>query len=132
MGDFSGSFDSGMAEAVLSLVNEARAAQEDPLLSPLTWSSTLVTSAKLRAPEIVVKWSHTRPDGTEWYTAFSSNPGKIGENIAKGQTSAQQVFESWMASDGHKKNILDADFTKMGIACYYCNETYYWVQHFSS
>lgn len=132
MGDFSGSFDSGKAEAVLALVNEARAAQEDPLLSPLTWSSTLVTSAKLRAPEIVVKWSHTRPDGSSWTTAFSSNPGSIGENIAYGQTSAQSVFDDWMASAGHRANIMDSGFTKMGIACYYCNGTYYWVQHFSS
>ena len=33
---------------------------------------------------------------------------------------------------GHRENILDSGFTKMGIACYYCNGMYYWVQHFSS
>lgn len=133
MGDFSGSFDSGKAEAVLALVNEAREAEG---LSALSWSSTLVTSAKIRAPEIVVKWSHSRPgmDNVEnsWSTAFSSNKGSIGENIAKGYSSSQGVFEGWMASEGHKENILDSRFAKMGIACYYCNGTYYWVQHFSS
>ncbi len=129
MGDFSGSFNSGKAEDVLALVNAAREAEG---LSALSWSSALVTSATIRAPEIVVKWSHTRPDGNLWSTAFSSNPGSIGENIAKGYSSSQGVFDGWMASEGHRENILDSGFTKMGIACYYCNGMYYWVQHFSS
>jgi len=38
----------------------------------------------------------------------------VGENVAQGQTSADQVFNSWMNSPGHKKNILNRSFTEYG------------------
>ncbi len=50
-----------------------------------------------------------------------------GENIAKGQTTPTQVMNDWMNSPGHKANILNKSFTKIGIA-FYNNE---WVQEFT-
>lgn len=38
-----------------------------------------------------------------------------GENVAKGQATAEQVLDSWMKSAGHKANILNARFTRIGI-----------------
>jgi uncharacterized protein YkwD len=38
-----------------------------------------------------------------------------GENIAAGYDSAQRVFNAWMNSDGHRANILNCRFTKIGI-----------------
>jgi uncharacterized protein YkwD len=49
-----------------------------------------------------------------------------GENIAKGQRSPQEVMTSWMNSPGHRQNILNPNFTKIGVA-YYNGE---WVQEF--
>ncbi|MNE87901.1 Cysteine-rich secretory protein family protein [compost metagenome] len=49
-----------------------------------------------------------------------------GENIAKGQSSPQQVMNDWMNSPGHKANILKNSFTQIGIAYY--NGA--WVQEF--
>lgn len=126
LGDTSGSYDGTMAYAVLDLVNQQRAAAGLP---GLTWNDTLAESASIRAAEIVVTWSHTRPDGSEWWTAGSQM--EMGENLAYGQTSAEQAVSEWMASQGHADNILRTSFTEMGVSCYYCNGTYYWAQHFA-
>ena len=50
----------------------------------------------------------------------------LGENLARGQFTAQEVVGDWMASPGHRRNILEPEFTEMGIAIF--NE--YWVQTF--
>jgi len=126
MGDSSGSYSSDMAYAILDLVNAQRAAAGLP---GLTWNDTLAESARIRSSEIVVKWSHTRPDGSAWYTAGSQT--EMGENLAFGQSTTQQVIDEWMASPGHAENILRSTFTQMGVSCYYCNGTYYWAQHFA-
>lgn len=68
--------------------------------------------------------------------------GTIGENIGMGQTSARDVFEnpklsasgnpqSWMASQGHRDNILRDDYNRIGIGIA-ADDTgrVYWVQHF--
>ena len=125
-GDSSGSYSSDMAYAILDLVNAQRAAAGLP---GLTWNDTLAESARIRSSEIVVKWSHTRPDGSAWYTAGSQT--EMGENLAYGQSTTQQVIDEWMASPGHAENILRSTFTQMGVSCYYCNGTYYWAQHFA-
>ena len=39
----------------------------------------------------------------------------VGENIARGQRSVEEVMEGWMASPEHKKNILDPKFTEAGF-----------------
>lgn len=126
LGDTSGSYNGDMAYAVLNLVNQQRAAAG---LAALTWNGTLADSAKIRAQEVVVSWSHTRPDGSPWYTAGAGL--QYGENLAAGQSSAEQAVSEWMASEGHKANIMNSGFTQMGVACYYCGGMYYWVQHFA-
>ena len=115
-----------MARAILDLVNEQRAVAGLPAL---TWNDTLAESANIRATEIVVKWSHTRPDGSAWYTAGSQM--EMGENLAYGQSSTTQVMDEWMASSGHAENILRSSFTQIGVSCYYYDGTYYWAQHFA-
>jgi len=126
MGDTSGSYDSAMARSVFDLVNQQRAAAG---LLALSWNDTLAESAGIRATEIVVSWSHTRPDGSDWWTAGAQT--EMGENLAYGQTSADQAMTEWMNSPGHAANILRSSFTSIGVSCYVCNGTYYWVQHFA-
>jgi len=118
----SGSFDGGMAGAVLDLANQQRTG-----LCALAWNESLAATAQTRAKEIVVSFSHTRPDGSDWYTAGS----QMAENIAKGQSSSGDVMSSWMASAGHAANITNGAYTQMGVACYCVDGTYYWVQEFS-
>ena len=126
LGDNSGSFNSDMAKEVLTLVNQKR--QENGL-APLSWNKTLAKAADIRATEIVVSFSHTRPDGSEWWSAGAQT--QMGENLAFGQTSATEVVEAWMKSSTHRGNILSSSYSVIGVSCYYCNGVYYWVQEFA-
>lgn len=52
----------------------------------------------------------------------------VGENIAKGQSTVAQVMQEWMASPGHRKNILQPKYTEIGFGLY----GNVWVQNFGS
>lgn len=120
-------YNSAYCTEVLRLVNEERAKQG---LSSLAWSDSLAESATVRAKEIIVKFSHTRPDGT---SCFTVNPKARGENIASGYNSPQAVVTAWMNSPGHRANILNSSYTTLGIGYVKSAEggyTHYWVQLF--
>ena len=119
-----GTFDYGSAEAVLELLNAQRAQQGEAALNA---SSSLTEAAMTRAAELSVCFSHTRPDGSGFYTACSD---AWGENIAAGQTSARDVFGAWMKSVPHQENMLNAEWTAAGIGCFEHNGIRYWVQEF--
>ncbi len=124
-----GEFNYDYAKKVLSLVNTER---KKAGLEKLDMTKELLNSAMIRASEIYVSFDHIRPNGNSCFTAFDWQ-GTAGENIAAWQTSAQQVMESWMDSDGHKANILSPNFTKIGIGCFITNSgSCYWVQIFSA
>ena len=50
----------------------------------------------------------------------------IGENIAEGQTSVEEVMDTWMHSPGHRRNILDPDFKELGIGLAFGNSAGGW------
>lgn len=111
---------------VLELVNQHRANNG---LSALTLDSTLSSAAAIRAQEITVSFSHTRPDGSAWYTVTSR---VNGENLVMGTgMDADEAVSSWMASPAHKDCILDGSFVKTGIAVCQSGSEWYWVQLFS-
>lgn len=113
------------AGEVFAQVNRARA---EIGLSELVWSDELAAAAEIRAQEIHQSFSHTRPDGSPWWTAN----GEIiyGENIAKGYQSAESVLTAWMESSDHKENILYSGFETIGIAVYNVDGKWYWAQEF--
>ncbi len=117
---------------VLDLINKERKAAG---LKSVKINEDLNRVAQLRAAEIAEKWSHTRPNGEEWKTAFADagvSASYRGENLAKGQYSAEKVVEDWMESEGHKSNIMNKKFTKMGVASVVIDGVTYWVQVFAN
>ena len=112
------------AQSVVNQVNRERAARG---LSALRVDPALTAAAQIRAREIVQKFSHTRPDGTKWSTVSSV---AYGENISKGQKTADKVMAAWMTSSGHRANILRASYGSIGVACLQSGGVYYWVQLF--
>ena len=88
----------------LDIVNAKRAENG---LAALNWSNGLESCAMVRAQEAASKFSHTRPNGKDWYTVNSEL--MWGENLAKGYDSAQSVVDAWMASPTHAANILAGD-----------------------
>lgn len=117
---------------VLDLVNSERKAAG---LKTVKLNDDLNRVAELRAAEIAEKWSHTRPNGEAWKTAFAEegvSASYRGENLAKGQYSADKVVDDWMDSEGHRANILNKKFTKMGVASVVIDGVTYWVQVFAN
>ncbi|MCA9245716.1 MAG: hypothetical protein KDA42_01345 [Planctomycetales bacterium] len=55
----------------------------------------------------------------------------VGENIAMGQATAAEAVRDWMNSPGHRANILNGTYTRIGVAAYVApNGTIYWCQQF--
>jgi uncharacterized protein YkwD len=119
------------AEQVVVLVNQERAAYG---LQALRLSASVTDAAMIRAKEIQSVFSHTRPNGSSFGTALKESQVSYrgaGENIAYGQPSAKAVVDAWMNSEGHRANILNADFTTIGVGHLQNGGTNYWVQLFT-
>ena len=119
-----------VAERFLELVNEERAKVG---AGPLKTNNILTKAAKIRGEEIVISFSHDRPDGTQCYTAIEDQSGflRMGENIAYNaglihfasyvdndkeiEFAAQFFFGQFKGSPGHYANMIREDFDLTGI-----------------
>jgi len=124
-----------LAEEVFRLTNEERVYAG---LSLFEKSEPLTQVATIRAYEIIIRLAedHTRPDGREFYTVFYENDIEYrisGENLAAGQMSAAEVVRGWMDSPGHRRNILNPDFGRLGIGVTMDDDgRIYWTQLFTN
>lgn len=117
---------------VVALVNVER---KKAGLAPVSASSSLNSAAAIRAKEIITSFSHTRPDGTSCFTVLAQlniSYKTCGENIAAGQTTPEEVMKGWMNSAGHRANIMNPSFRKLGVG-YVQGGSYKhnWVQLFT-
>ncbi|MFI1968259.1 RNA polymerase [Streptomyces cinnamoneus] len=106
-----------MGQQVVSLVNAERAKVG---CSPVTSNSLLDAAAQGHSDDMAARgfFDHTNPDGKgpgDRITAAGYQWSTYGENIAYGQQDAAAVMDSWMHSDGHRKNILNCSFKEIGI-----------------
>jgi uncharacterized protein YkwD len=105
-----------------------------PPVGPLTWNNDLQKSAEGHAWDMSNNnyFSHTSRDGRSMQDVFAGykfNGYKsfaVGENIAFGQSSIDEVMDGWFKSPGHCKNLMNADFKEVGVA----ENHKYWVQDF--
>lgn len=119
------------AQQVLNLVNAERAKYS---LSPLTLNSSVSKVAQAKAEDMKNNsyFSHTSPtygSPFDMLKQFGISYSTAGENIAKGQKTPQAVVNAWMNSEGHRANILNKNFTQLGVG-YVGGSTTYWVQMF--
>ncbi|MBR0093478.1 MAG: CAP domain-containing protein [Lachnospiraceae bacterium] len=112
-------------EDAYNLCNDQRAARN---VRALAWNVDLADAARVRAQEIVSLFSHTRPNGSQWWTVNSDV--QYGENLAKLYGSAPEVVTAWMNSPTHAANILDSEFKSVGMSIYQTNNKWYWAQEF--
>lgn len=118
-------------EQVVALVNAERAKEG---LAPLSVDTQVQAAAQVRAVECEQSFSHTRPNGSSFSTALKEQNvsyRRAGENIAWGQRSPEEVVNAWMNSSGHRANIMNPNFTKIGVG-YHQNTkgVNYWSQLF--
>ncbi|WP_406062581.1 CAP domain-containing protein [Streptomyces sp. NBC_01077] len=120
------------AEAeVVRLVNAERAKVG---CSPVSADARLAALAGAFSSDMAARgfFDHTDPSGaTPWARAEKAGiSGLGGENIARGQADAAAVMESWMNSDGHRANILNCDFTTLGVGVHFAGGGPWWTQDF--
>ena len=121
-----------MVQEVVRLTNIERAKVGS---APLQYHEGLQKAAMVRAKEISISFSHTRPDGRNLSTALDEAGvgGSSGENIAAVFRTPADVVEGWMNSQGHQVTMLSSRSAYIGVGIYQDEKgIYYWVQDFAS
>ena len=106
------------ASDVLTCVNQIRAYYG---LHSLSSNGSLNATAQACADRMA-------SSGQMTHSAYPGGWGTWGENIAEGYGSSVSVFNAWMASPGHRANILRPTFTQMGLG--HVSAGSWWCQQF--
>ncbi|MCK0471975.1 CAP domain-containing protein [Halalkalibacter sp. APA_J-10(15)] len=122
------SHHSTFEDQVVALVNQERAKVG---LRSLHHRQDLKHVAHKKAEDLINSnyFSHTSPNyGSpfDMLRSFGISYRTAGENIAKGQTTPEQVMQDWMNSPGHRENILKPEYDAIGVGFYHSA----WVQMF--
>jgi len=124
-----------MLAQVVALTNRER---EREGLAPLSVDPTLCAAADAHSRDMATRrfFAHTSPDGrmvSDRVTAFGYRYSRVAENIAAGQTTPEEVVAGWMASPGHRANILIPQLRQIGVG-YAIGGEYntYWTQVFGT
>lgn len=115
---------------VVALVNVERQKAGLKLLTE-NWEvsrTARIKSQEMSKTKILSHNSNTYGNPFQMLTSFGITYKSAGENIAYGQKNPQQVMNSWMNSSGHKANILNANYTHIGVG--YEPNGNYWTQQF--
>ena len=122
-----------LEKEVFALVNTERTQRG---LSELEWSDELADVARLHSQDMVDNdyFSHSSLNGNSFSDRMNIADiswRSAGENIAMGSITAEDVMNQWMNSDGHRKNILNSGFKKLGVGLAISPKGgYYWTQCF--
>jgi uncharacterized protein YkwD len=114
---------------VIRLINTERAAQG---LQPLTAYTPLMMAARFKSQSMydLNYFEHESPIYGSFYNIaielFGVTPRALGENIAEGHRTPDEVVGEWMASPGHRENILNPEFGRIGVGFH----NYRWTQKF--
>jgi uncharacterized protein YkwD len=116
-------------DSVIARVNQLRAAGAScgargnfAPVGPLTWNTQLTQAAAVHSQDMVTNnfFSHTGSNGSTLSSRVNATGyawSSLGENIAAGYGTVNNVLAGWMASDGHCANIMNPNFTQIGVAC---------------
>lgn len=127
-----GGYVGNTANCVLSLTNSYRSQNG---VAALRLDNELCRVAQAKADDMAAKgyFSHQSPtygSPSQMLNSFGVSYKAMGENIAKGYADANAVMQGWMNSAGHRANILNATFTKLGVG--YNSTARTWVQIFTA
>ncbi len=131
---------------VIDRINDARAqsrrcgSKQYDAVPPLQYSALLSEASRAHAEDMAERgyFDHKTPEGitpTQRLAKTGYQWSLTGENIARGQMSAREAVEGWLASPGHCANIMEPRFSETGFAL--AEEggregALYWVQTFAA
>jgi uncharacterized protein YkwD len=124
--------------AILEAVNAAR---RDARLRPLTLDPRLNAAAQQHAEDMRDRhfYGHQTPEGRQprqRVQAAGYPVQSVGENIAEGQFTVDEVMNGWLQSPDHRKNILEPRFSHLGVGLaigdYQDRYRLVWVQNFGA
>ncbi|NJQ02315.1 CAP domain-containing protein [Streptomyces zingiberis] len=102
--------------------------------SPVALDPRLTELARAFSADMAERgfFTHTDPDGaTPWDRAARLGIEELGgENIARGQTTAEAVMEAWMAAPEHRANILNCSYRTLGVGAHFADGGPWWTQDF--
>lgn len=121
---------SAFEQQVIDLTNQERAKHGLPALK---LDEQLSKAARAKSVDMQTNkyFSHTSPtygSPFEMMKQFGISYRGAGENIAMGQRTPQEVVNAWMNSSGHRANILNSNFTHIGVG--HAANGNYWTQMF--
>ena len=109
----------GLATSILDLANAERSRAG---VAALHANAQLTQAAQIQAGQNASagRLDHVMPESRyprveDRLAAVGNRWSAYGENIAYGQRGAMEVMASWMGSSGHRGNILNANFTELGV-----------------
>ena len=133
------------AATILAAVNAARASGRTcgertfAPAPPLAWNDALAQAALAHSTDMAQQkyFSHQEKNGSvvgDRALKAGYRWRRIGENIAAGQRSGEEVMAGWLASPGHCANIMNGGFTEFGVAFARNGEKgkLYWTQVFGA
>lgn len=128
------------------IVARTNALRAEHGIAALTADDQLMRAAQVRADEMAASgaYSHTRPDGRKYTTVTDCK--YVGENICQipliylaqqNTTLHERAVLLWSNSDGHRKNMTNADYGEIGVGlakgrdengldCWYCVQLFLW------
>jgi len=117
----------------LRFTNEARVSAG---LGALVCDEALTLAARLHSQDMceLMYFEHDSADGRTFADRIREQGvsyRRAGENIAHGQDTAEEVHIAWMNSPGHRANILQGAFGRVGIGYVACGGRPYWTQDFA-
>ncbi len=123
----------GISDAAAKVIELTNAERRKNGLPDYQADAQLSGVAKVKSDDMQQNnyFSHTSPTHGSPFDMIRDHGvsyRSAGENIAQGQRTPEQVVQAWMNSEGHRKNILSADFTHIGVG--YNENGHYWTQMF--
>ncbi|CAG0933322.1 hypothetical protein PLCT1_02332 [Planctomycetaceae bacterium] len=133
VGNTASSSELNLAVQVLALVNQERA--NNGGLPPLANNTALAQVAYDHSWDMQYRnfFSHTNPGGADPFDRMAAagiSYSYAGENIAMGYATPADVMAGWMASSGHRANILNVNYTEIGIGVREGTGGPWWTQVF--
>jgi uncharacterized protein YkwD len=89
----------------------------------LVWDERLAEVARRHSEDMARRhfFAHTNPDGKDPFDrlrAAGVHYRAAAENIAEGYSSGRSVFDGWMKSQGHRKNLENPVYRLHGVGRY--------------